>query len=382
MVMVWVGVLAGGWGKRLGPLTESKPKPLLRIGGKRIIDYTLEQVLEARPSSGVIVVHPAIVRLDGVPSPLRVVAQEGPGLKSAIKTALKHADDDVVVLSFTGYLSRPNMIVSSLLEYYTLSDYQLVMALAPVSSGLETFGFARLGLGGRVEKVTENLEEWRAGRGYVFAGVLAGKKNLVEKLAEEGFISGVNLLAARGLVGGYIWEGDWLEIAYPWDLLEAPRLLIPRYETAIRERAEIAATARIGRGVVVERGAYIGENTVVIGPTYIGADAFVGPNSVVGPGTIIEEGSRIGPLVVLENTIVMTGAVVGAATIMSGGVIGERSEVAPHVVGEKGRLDEPPEWAVPLLEGGRPRNLVMGPLIRPGSKATSPCMYLRPGELV
>ncbi len=382
MVMVWVGVLAGGWGKRLGPLTESKPKPLLRIGGKRIIDYTLEQVLEARPSSGVIVVHPAIVRLDGVPSPLRVVAQEGPGLKSAIKTALKHADDDVVVLSFTGYLSRPNMIVSSLLEYYTLSDYQLVMALAPVSSGLETFGFARLGLGGRVEKVTETLEEWRAGRGYVFAGVLAGKKNLVEKLAEEGFISGVNLLAARGLVGGYIWEGDWLEIAYPWDLLEAPRLLIPRYETAIRERAEIAATARIGRGVVVERGAYIGENTVVIGPTYIGADALVGPNSVVGPGTIIEEGSRIGPLVVLENTIVMTGAAVGAATIMSGGVIGERSEVAPHVVGEKGRLDEPPEWAVPLLEGGRPRNLVMGPLIRPGSKATSPCMYLRPGELV
>ena len=382
MEMVWVGVLAGGWGKRLGPLTESRPKPLLRVGGKRIIDYTLEQVLEARPSSGVVVVHPAIARLNGVPSPLRVIAQEGPGLKSAIKTALKYADDDVVVLSFTGYLSRPNTIVSSLLEYYTVSDYQLVMALAPVSSGLETFGFARLGLGGRVEKVTENLEEWRAGRGYVFAGVLAGKKSLVGKLAEEGFINGVNLLAAKGLVGGYIWEGDWLEIAYPWDLLEAPRLLIPRYETAIREGAEVATTARIGRGVIVERGAYIGENTVVIGPSYIGADALIGPNSVIGPGTIIEEGSRIGPLVVLENTIVMAGATVGAATIMSGGVVGERGKVAPHVVGEKGRLDEPPEWAVPLLEGRRPRNLVMGPLIRPGSKETSPCMHLRPGELV
>ncbi|MCE4620539.1 MAG: NDP-sugar synthase [Desulfurococcales archaeon] len=380
--MVWIGVLAGGWGKRLGPLTESRPKPLLRIGGRRIIDYTLEQVLEARPSSGVVVVHPAIARLDGVPSPLRVVAQEGPGLKSAIRTALNYADDDIVVLSFTGYLSRPNTIVSSLLEYYTVSDYQLVMALAPVSSGLETFGFARLGFGGRVEKVTEKLEEWRAGRGYVFAGVLAGKKSLVETLAQEGFINGVNLLSAKGLVGGYIWEGDWLEIAYPWDLLEAPRLLIPRYETAIREGAEVAATARIGRGVIIERGAYIGENTVVIGPSYIGADASIGPNSVIGPGTIIEKDSRVGPLTLLENTIVMVGATVGASTIMSGGVVGEGGEVAPHVVGEKGRLDDPPEWAIPLLEGRRPRNLVMGPLIRPGSKATSPCMYLRPGELV
>lgn len=40
-------ILAGGYAKRMWPLTRSLPKPLLQIGGKPAIDYILDRLLEA-----------------------------------------------------------------------------------------------------------------------------------------------------------------------------------------------------------------------------------------------------------------------------------------------------------------------------------------------
>lgn len=39
-------LMAGGLGKRLRPLTNSKPKPLLQIGGKEIISYNFDRLYE------------------------------------------------------------------------------------------------------------------------------------------------------------------------------------------------------------------------------------------------------------------------------------------------------------------------------------------------
>jgi dTDP-glucose pyrophosphorylase len=40
-------LMAGGFGKRLLPLTEDTPKPLLKVGGKAILETILEQFVEA-----------------------------------------------------------------------------------------------------------------------------------------------------------------------------------------------------------------------------------------------------------------------------------------------------------------------------------------------
>ena len=41
-----VVLMAGGRGERLRPLTDSVPKPLLKIGDKTIIDYNIERLLD------------------------------------------------------------------------------------------------------------------------------------------------------------------------------------------------------------------------------------------------------------------------------------------------------------------------------------------------
>lgn len=42
----WVILMAGGLGQRLHPLTESCPKPLLRVGGKPLLETILESFIE------------------------------------------------------------------------------------------------------------------------------------------------------------------------------------------------------------------------------------------------------------------------------------------------------------------------------------------------
>jgi NDP-sugar pyrophosphorylase family protein len=44
----WVVLMAGGLGKRLRPLTEEKPKPLLSIGDKPILETILESFVEQK----------------------------------------------------------------------------------------------------------------------------------------------------------------------------------------------------------------------------------------------------------------------------------------------------------------------------------------------
>jgi N-acetyl-alpha-D-muramate 1-phosphate uridylyltransferase len=50
-------VMAAGLGKRMRPLTASKPKPLVRVGGKALIDYTLDGLGQAGVAKAVVNVH-------------------------------------------------------------------------------------------------------------------------------------------------------------------------------------------------------------------------------------------------------------------------------------------------------------------------------------
>ena len=50
-------VLSAGMGKRMRPLTATRPKPLVRVAGKALIDHCLDKLIEAGVARAVVNVH-------------------------------------------------------------------------------------------------------------------------------------------------------------------------------------------------------------------------------------------------------------------------------------------------------------------------------------
>lgn len=128
-------------------------------------------------------------------------------------------------------------------------------------------------------------------------------------------------LINQGQTVGYQKIDYWLDLSYPWNLLDVNESLLPEIDARnsgqIEEHVVIKGKVSIGKGTVVKSGAYI------VGPVIIGKDCDIGPNCYIRPYTAIGDQCHIGNAVEVKNSIVMNGSKIPHLNYVGDSVIGE-----------------------------------------------------------
>lgn len=220
-------LMAGGRGERLRPLTLETPKPLLRIGGKPIIDYNVEE-LEANGIENIFVTvnylkeqliehfaqRRGSARVSCVEEPCRL----GTMGSLALVEGLSH--DNLLVMNsdvLTG------LSFADMLRHHLDSDADLTMATIGYNVAVP---FAILDIDG--DRVT-GMKEKPSYNYSANAGVYMMKRSLVSRIVPGKYLDAPDFilsLIADGLkVSHFPIRGTWIDIGSPADFKYADELM-------------------------------------------------------------------------------------------------------------------------------------------------------------
>ena len=161
--------------------------------------------------------------------------------------------------------------------------------------------------------------------------------------------------------------GSWVDLSYPWDLLPANESLLSGIEVQNGGEAEgdvvIKGAVSIGENTVVRSGSYI------IGPAIIGQDCDLGPNCYIRPYTSIGDNCHIGSAVEVKNSIVMNGSKIPHHNYVGDSIIGEGCNLGAGTKVANLRLDKKDIWAAGINTKRRKLGAIMGDNVETGINA-------------
>lgn len=216
-------VLAAGLGTRMRPLTDDRPKALVEVGGRALVDHVLDRLADAGVERAVVNVHWFADRLEAhlaarTGGPAIVISDErdelletGGGLKKARGLL---GDDPVFVANIDSVWIDRGDALSDLIRLWdpTRMDAALLLARREGSIGFEG--------GGDFFKADDGRLTFRGGAvsaPYAYMGVHITRPGVVDDGPDGPFsLSTVwRRLASEGRLFGCVLDGDWMHVGDP-----------------------------------------------------------------------------------------------------------------------------------------------------------------------
>jgi UDP-N-acetylglucosamine diphosphorylase/glucosamine-1-phosphate N-acetyltransferase len=314
-------ILAAGEGKRVRPLTRSRPKAMIPVANHPIIEYVIDALLKNGIREIVVVVgyrKEQVTRfLNGLEVPIEVVVQNKQlGTAHALQCAESKIRGDFLLLPGDNYIDP-----QSIARIKDIPNAILVKEHPSPSN----FGVVLL----KDDHVTHIVEKPDHAPSFmVSTGIYCLKKNFFSYIQSGGITDAISVMIRAGEQVRAVPANDWQDAIFAWDLLKMNRRLLSSLPSA-REGSASRQTI-INEPVHIGKGTTIGPNTVVTGPVIIGNDCIIGPNCCIMPNTSIGSRVTIDPFTYLGDTIVMDDTVIGSHSRIVDAVIGERCILADH----------------------------------------------------
>lgn len=324
-------VLGGGRGARMEPITPYVDKVLVRILGKPLIYYPLNSLLNLGLGKVYLISRNPTTLSSELAQyvehrDVEYVTQGGEGLEDALSLIYEVVAHGTVMVTFGDVLMPPDAYRLAL-DSHMSSGASVTMLTTPMP---DLQDYIEVGVEGDHITVAEATQHKA---GYALAGVLVAEGEFLRALHEHGGDLNSVLGEFRGRVNLAVWSGWFIDITYPWDLLNAVRhLLSGLRESRISGSARISPRAVVEGPIVVDDGAEVDHGAIIKGPVYIGRDSYVGNNALVRNNTSIEEGAVVGADAEVTESLIEPRATVGRGSFVGDSVIGHEAVIEPGVV--------------------------------------------------
>jgi MurNAc alpha-1-phosphate uridylyltransferase len=228
-------VMAAGLGKRMRPLTASRPKPLIEVAGRTLIDHTLDRLKAAGVAKAVVNVHYLAGALEAhlknrvegieiaVSDERKLLLETGGGLKQALP--LIDADPFLAVNSDNLWIDGPVDTLRLLASGWDDARMDALLLLVPLARA-----HCHNGRGDFHMTAAGALKRRRANgiAPFVFTGVQMLSKRLFDGALPEGPFS-TNLLWDRAIAAGrcfgIVHQGLWFDIGRPENIARTEAIL-------------------------------------------------------------------------------------------------------------------------------------------------------------
>jgi len=375
-------ILAAGEGTRLRPLTSNIPKPMLPVAGKPYLRHLLRALGAVGIEEALMVVGWRSSRIreyfsdDKRSEGVRITfleQRERKGTAHAISLGRDHLDGQFLCVNGDVLVSEEDVrgIVN-----LAQQDSRNVLGAVRVNDP-RRFGVIEQ-RDGKLVSIEEKPETPRgdminAGMMVLEPGIFrAIEETPLSRRGELEITDTLSLLARRQEVLVYPLNGIWMDLARPWDLLNANELLMERIDGSAEGVVEEGAVLK-GK-VVVEEEALIRSGSYIEGPAYISSGCDIGPNCHIRPSTYLGEEVRVGNAVEVKNSIIMRGTKIPHHSYVGDSVIGERCNLGSGTKVANLRLDGKlveVELEDGRLETGRRKlGVIMGDEVRTGINAS------------
>lgn len=215
-------LFAAGKGTRMGDLTKDRPKPMLEVAGKPLIDHALE-IAEAAH------VGPKVVNLHYLPQMLRAhlanrnvvfsdeseaLLETGGGLRKALPLL---GASPVLTMNSDAVWRGPNPIQALLDVWKPQMEALLLLVEKDNVSGHLGAGDFRINGAGRLHRAPD----------MIYTGVQIIRTKVLSEITEDSFSMNLawDIIAERNGLYGAVYDGKWCDVGQPSSIPLAEAML-------------------------------------------------------------------------------------------------------------------------------------------------------------
>lgn len=317
-------VLAGGFATRLRPLTLTRPKPLLPVLNRPLLDWILSSLREAGIKRVILSVRYLSEMIKG---------KYGDGSEYGVE--IEYAEEvkplgdggPIPMVKELFGLDGTFLVVYG--DIFSDVDFNDLIRFHRNAGGLATlvltrvedpsrYGVALLDETDRIVDFIEKPSKGEVRSNLINAGIYVFEpealkyfnvkppfklsKHVIPKMVED------------RVIYGYVHNGVWSDIGVPKDYMKANFQALQH----MYPNGYVAPSADV-------------DNAEVIQPSYIGEGVKLSQGSVVGPLAVVGEGCEVGPLTRIKDSVFLEKVVVEGPAHIAGSVVGERTYIGKWV---------------------------------------------------